>query len=89
MIQDAKYSQNIKIWVLVSFSYLYQKHFIVGAMDGLSSCCGAYFFDNTAIGYILSFLILFFSYSLNTIIKGKFIHVSPIKTSMGWGETPN
>ena len=52
MIQGAKYCQAINTGVLVSFSYLYQKHFIVGAMDGLSSCRaqGCVFFDNAAIG---------------------------------------
>ena len=69
MIQDAKYSQNIKIWVLVSFSYLYQKHFIVGAMDGLSSCCGAYFFDNTAIGYRPLFSFSFFPILLTQSLR--------------------
>ena len=34
MIQGAKYCQAINIGVFVSFSYLYQKDFIVGAMDG-------------------------------------------------------
>jgi hypothetical protein len=34
MIQDAKYCQAINIGVAVSFSFLYQKDFIVGAMDG-------------------------------------------------------
>ena len=34
MIQGAKYRQAINIGILVSFSHLYQKHFIVGAIDG-------------------------------------------------------
>jgi hypothetical protein len=36
MVQGAKYCQAINIGVLVSFSHLYQKEFIVGAMDGYS-----------------------------------------------------
>jgi hypothetical protein len=67
MIQDAKYCQAINIGVLVSFSYLYQKDFIVGAMDGYLPSCHTLvciFFDNTAIVHILFlFSIRYFLFS--------------------------